>query len=61
LEVLLGSDDFAVFDGGSQIFDAGSQMREIRRVIESIADTDVTVLLLALLPLQVREAFIYII
>jgi two-component system, NtrC family, response regulator AtoC len=46
LEVLLGSDDFAVFDGGSQIFDVGSQMREIRRVIESIADTDVTVLLL---------------
>jgi two-component system response regulator AtoC len=39
LEVLLGSDDVAVFDGGSP-------MREIRRVIESIADTDVTVLLL---------------
>jgi len=35
----LGSGDFAVFD-------EGSQMREIRRVIESIADTDVTVLLL---------------
>ena len=35
----MGSGDFAVFD-------EGLQMREIRRVIESIADTDVTVLLL---------------
>lgn len=35
----MGSDDFVGFD-------EGSQMREIRRVLESIADTDVTVLLL---------------